>query len=288
MPSNIITTFLVCFTLACTSTGLTGPSKKVGDGRRPSEGGEGVGGYLRDSNDVRYERTDNKVIVAGDSGSIVSDSGNVDGLEICLIGVSEELLRKILVEERSLSGDGVEVVARSKSASDGSFYIEGDLSVFPQGNLITLDVTGFCATDRLPLKNASKSVVFKNPDSAGGFADVSSYIKEVEEDTVDTSEGEVFCKVFGKCEKELTLKIIDSSTGESLNQVSVEAFAMDCATKSILDSLCEPVDNIFLGDATQIGFNAEEYYLKFSSPGYKPAILSTSDDLTETIALDPL
>lgn len=286
---SIFTTILsVSLTLACTSNGFTGPSKKVGDGRRPSEGGEGVGGYLRDPNDVRYERSENKVIVAGDAGAIASDSGNVDGLEICLIGVAEDTLRQILAQDRALSGDGVQVLARSNSAGDGSFKIVGDLTGFPTGDFITLDVTGFCATDRIPLKNASKSIVFKNPDDKGGFSEASSFVGVGAEESASNANGQIFCKDPSECEIQLSLKIVGSDTDEALKNITVEAYDSNCTSELIAEDSCDRLDIISLEGTQKIGFGSGNYHFKFSSPGHDSVILKSTDDLTDVITLQAL
>jgi hypothetical protein len=286
---SILTTILsVILTLACTSSGFTGPSKKVGDGRRPSEGGEGVGGYLRDPNDVRYERSENKVIVAGDAGAIASDSGKVDGLEICLIGVAEETLRQILAQDRSLSGEGVQVLARSNSAGDGSFKIVGDLTGFSTGDFITLDVTGFCATDRIPLKNASKSIVFKNPDDKGGFSEASSFVGGGAEESASNANGQIFCKDPSECEIQLSLKIVGSDIGDALKDITIEAYDSICTSELIAEDNCDRLDIISLEGTQKIGFGSGNYHFKFSSPGHESVILKSSDDLTAVITLQAL
>ena len=282
----ILTIILSVFlTLACTSSGFTGPSKKVGDGRRPSEGGEGVGGYLRDPNDVRYERTDNKVIVAGDAGAIVSDKGTVEGLEICLISVAEESLRQVLAQDRSLSGEGVKVLARSNSAGDGSFKITGDISELSSTDFITLDVTGFCATERILLKNASKSIVFKNPNKEGGFSEASSFEEIGEEEESEVSVGKIFCEKFKECEKQFILKIIGNDTGEALKGVGIEAFPIECSAESIKNDECDSIEKIFLDESTELGIASEDYLFRVSSFGFESKILDSSKDFLDTIIL---
>ncbi len=286
---TILTTVLSVFlTLACTSSGFTGPSKKVGDGRRPSEGGEGVGGYLRDPNDVRYERTENQVIVAGDAGAIVSDKGTVEGLEICLIGISEDSLKQVLAQDRSLSGEGVKVIAKSNSAADGSFKITGDLSALSSDDFITLDVTGFCATERVLLKNASKSIVFKNPNKDGGFSEASSFEELGEEESSAVSGGTIFCAETAECEKQVTLKIIGSDTAEALLSVGIEAFPIGCSAESIEKRKCDNLDKIVLEEPGEIGIASGKYLLRISSFGYKAKIVDSSKDLLDTIILQAL
>ncbi len=288
MRAMLTTILLVFLTLACTSSGFNGPSKKVGDGRRPSEGGEGVGGYLRDPNDVRYERTDNKVIVAGDAGAIVSDTGTVEGLEVCLIGVSEDLLKQVLAQDRSLSGEGVKVIAKSNSAVDGSFKITGDISELSSGDFITLDVTGFCATERVLLKNASKSIVFKNPNNDGGFSEASSFEELSEKESSAVSDGTIFCAETAECEKQLNLKIIGSDTGEALLDVRIEAFPSDCSADSVANKKCDKLDKISLEEPREIGIASGEYLFKISCFGYETKILDSPKDLLDTIILQAL
>ncbi len=88
--------------------------------------------------------------------------------------VDKDLLQQIFANDLPLSGDGVQVIGSNSSAENGSFIVVGDLTKISSSDLITLDVTGLCAKGQIPLKAASKSIVFKYPQTDGGFSEVSS------------------------------------------------------------------------------------------------------------------
>jgi hypothetical protein len=279
---TIVSVFAV---LACTSSGFTGPSQKVGDGRRPSESGEGVGGYLTDPNAVRYERSETKVVVSGDAGSIQSDFGSVKGLVVCLISVNKDLLQQIFINDLPLSGDGVRVIGSDSSAEDGSFKVEGDVKDISSGDLVALDVTGLCAKGQMPLKDATRSIVFMDPQVEGGFSEASPL---ADEDKNEATNDSVFCEEPAKCKKTIDFKILASDSGEKLTEVTIEAYANDCAGKQMAEGKeCSTIDSIYLGKLTSVGLFSDGYQFRVLNPGYKPKDITSLKDFSTSIVLEP-
>ena len=109
------------------------------DGRRPSEQGEGLEGYLIDPALVAVEQTDTEIVATGQMGAIhhVEDAP-IEGTVVCLVE----------------TGNDTKVRASGTPTEDGSFLLTVAISEVDKTSIIYIGVDGACI-DFSPAQNTA-------------------------------------------------------------------------------------------------------------------------------------
>lgn len=169
--------------LACNASTFGSDGSASGnpnDGRRPSETGEGLIGYLRDPEALEYERSNGALSIRGDEGAIAVGQGSPAGLTVCLQQAAAATVRAILAAGQQFGGSDVSTLAETLASADGSFAISVPEKEVDQAKLLSINVTGQCqdgAPTSLPLDR--HGVVFMDFAKEGQFSSVKAVAEAV-------------------------------------------------------------------------------------------------------------
>jgi hypothetical protein len=168
----------------CSSTNFlskTSTKDKADDGRRPSEQGEGVVGYLRDPGSVEYREEGGTVIVSAPAGAVTAQGdGSVDGLPVCLQQATRDVVKSIYDTATGFGGEGVKTLTDGLVAGDGSFALEVEAAAVDPELLVAVNVAGDClAPSSAAWSPVANSVVFKDLAGDAGFGGADYYFPEL-------------------------------------------------------------------------------------------------------------
>jgi len=306
-PTAILASTIVVATLlaACGSKSLFGSGGKSNkdDGRRPSEQGEGVVGYLRDPSQVEYQRTDGQVVVKGLAGAVVRGEGSVDGLPVCLQQIAAADLKSLLSARSKFGGAVVKTLALGAANADGSFSLAASDASLDAAKLLSINATGQCTAEggESELFASRTSVVFKDLNGSTGFngGDV-LYPEFADAWHGPTNEAPTppeappppkpfFCSAKApECPIPLKLDIADSVTQDPITTYLVEFYDGQCAPES---KDCTPFS---LGSFDFSGetpyYPDGSYYFTVSAKGYNEfsGKINAGQPYQDTILLKPL
>jgi hypothetical protein len=135
-----------------------------GDGKRPSEEGEGLIGYLNSPDAVHGAKNGNQIEFFGNAGAILSTTGTPKDLDVCALSIGENL------EEMGSKSQSYPILASTKALDDGSFRLSIPESNLASVGIMGLDVSGKClAMDFRPSNGRRTSFVMGSASSGWRF-----------------------------------------------------------------------------------------------------------------------
>lgn len=266
---------------ACgTSSLFSGGKSNKDDGRRPSEQGEGVVGYLKDPSQVEYQRTDGQVVVKGLAGAVLRGEAPVGGLPVCLQQIAAADLKSLLSARSKFGGAVVKTLALGAAKADGSFSLSTSEANLDAAKLLSINVTGQCTAEggESELFASRTSVVFKdlsgNTPFNGGDVLYPEYAGAWESPTNEPPEPEpplppkpFFCTAKApECPMALKLDVADSITQDPITSYVVTFYDLSCAPDAKGCKPNEIASLVFSGETPY--YPNGSYYFNVSAKGY--------------------
>lgn len=298
----MILSALLVLAAACNASQFRGDSKSNksdDDGRRPSEQGEGLVGYLTDPSQVEYRRGDGKIVVQGGAGSVATGQGQVEGLSVCLQQIAKEELKSILGARGKFGGGAVTTLALGVAMADGSFELTAEETALDLAKLLSLNVTGQCNAQggESELYASRTSIVFKDaadeapfgggdvlfPEYADAWADGDS----VPDDKVP--QPAFFCsEPAPECAVPLKLDLKDAATSLPITDYYVTFYKAACnsPTKACMGGELESFD---VAGGKGPYYPDGEYLFIVEAKGYAAftGIITAGEEYTAPISLTP-
>lgn len=250
-------------------------SEKSDDGRRPSETGEGLVGYLRDPEALEYQRSNGALSIRGGSGAIAVDQGSPAGLTVCLQQAAAATVEAILNAGQQFGGSDVTTLAETQADADGGFAFSVPEEQVDQTKLLSINVTGQCrggAPTSLPVDK--NSVVFMDFAQEGRFSNAKtvgeanespvgpSSVADSKEKTpsVFTDGGYLCTGGDARCTLQITFRI--TIQGQSFPDDVIDLTIQDCTKKG---ETCNDA-KLRVRDGDSISLLDGTYTLSFYSP----------------------
>lgn len=138
----------------CAGSGLKGPKAEnhpKGDGRRPSEQGEGIAGYLADPSGVLFETTGPQWIITIPDGNLRSRQGTTtEKVLVCIqtvFGTTVESLRQS--KGRIIAGPEIQTLTQKTANEAGGIQIRISPPTVTQDSFLALNVSSLCSVGGL-------------------------------------------------------------------------------------------------------------------------------------------
>jgi hypothetical protein len=274
--------FVATLTFACTagsqlSGGHASKAKDDGDGRRPSEQGEGLVGYLRDPDDVHFVNANGRVGATAEAKAVVTDDGSSpEGLDVCLQLVTTSALKSIVGSGAAFGGDGVRTLASSTVEADGSFRVSADADgALAADAVLAINVAGKCAhAGSTPLEPAAARIAFK-PANAKGFKTAAAQFPEYLDGEVETPSDDApatpdaqICGPNdpGVCDSRFVVELYETDGTRIPGAFAIDITAQDGAPKPVTSGFKDVPQSVDL-----YVNGGHEYLIDVSAPGYQRA-----------------
>jgi len=141
-----------------------------GDGKRPSEEGEGLIGYLRSPDAVKTTTNGVQREFFGEAGAIVATRGTPEGLDVCALQLTDNLESTVSLPQHQI------VLATTKATKDGSFRLSLLETTALSVRHIGLDVSGRCLSkDFRPETVSNPTFVVGSLESGWKFNEPKSF-----------------------------------------------------------------------------------------------------------------
>lgn len=251
-------------------------TKANDDGRRPSEKGEGVVGYLRAPEELKYERKDGMIHIRGGEKAVVKSDGSAPtGLAICLQTIgTQQFIDRAHKQDVRFGGLGIETLAETTVNADGSFVLESADRKFSKDRILAINATGQCMEGDDSAVTTPNQIVFMSPDQEGVFSSdpaaiVNAAIKAAQaaDEVAGPSEpnSAFFCMSNTDCVDVSYLTVDgDGVPNTVVSSLILEVFPLDasCIREPAFPSDCPPLESHRI-DARGV-LNLSTLYVSFS------------------------
>ena len=140
-------------------------NKPSGDGRRPSEQGEGIAGYLTDPSQVNFQSEGSEWVIAVKNGSIRPQQDSIGSrVHVCIQTLASEAAESLKSSRGALpAGPDLLTVSKGISNEEGGFAGRIPFPKVTKESVLVLNVSSQCSALGLALEEDGKATAILGP-----------------------------------------------------------------------------------------------------------------------------
>lgn len=139
-------------------------NKPSGDGRRPSEQGEGIAGYLADPSQVNFKSEGAEWVIDVKNGSIRPQQDSAGArVQVCIQTLDYEAAESLKSSRGALAAGPVLTILKGISNEEGGFAGRIPFPKVTKDSVLVLNVSSLCSTSGLALEEDGKVTAIFGP-----------------------------------------------------------------------------------------------------------------------------